>query len=144
MTKSVLFGCLTRWILLGFIEVDAFTPVQKCGYARSGMTLPSQRFSGMKMLQFDDVGNSFAIAVETFDGSTVDPVVVSDVFWNGLKAKILSVIIGQILASIAFLIISTVAATQISNLGNFLSEKLSRGDDSANVSESAIKLLDQK
>mmetsp|Transcript_5606 Transcript_5606/g.8614 ORF Transcript_5606/g.8614 Transcript_5606/m.8614 type:complete len:282 (-) Transcript_5606:1512-2357(-) len=138
LTNSILLSSLTTRILLigGYNGVDAFVPAQK-------FATRSPSGSKIRMVPIDEMVNSLSVSVETFDGSAIDPVVVSDVFWNGLKAKILSVIIGQILASIAFLIITTVAATQISNLGNFLSEKLSRGDDTTRVSPSAQKLLDQ-
>lgn len=56
---------------------------------------------------------SIATAVETFDGSSiVDPVVVSNVFWAGLKAKLIAFIFGQILAAAVFSIILSVAASQ--------------------------------
>ena len=46
-------------------------------------------------------------AVETFDGSEiVNPVIVSNVFWVGLKSKILSILIGQFLATIAFALLT--------------------------------------
>jgi len=61
------------------------------------------------------------MSVETFEGSeVVDPVVVSNVFWAGLKGKILSVIIGQILATVVFGILASLAANQISKLGDYV------------------------
>lgn len=63
--------------------------------------------------------------VETFDGNQiVDPVVVSGVFWSSLKAKFLSFIIGQLLATIAFGVVTTVAASQLSKFGDFISGTL--------------------
>lgn len=68
---------------------------------------------------------SLVIAVEVFDGSQiVDPVVVSNVFWSSLQAKLLSVVIGQLIATIVFGLITSLAAKQIGNIGTFLSEKV--------------------
>lgn len=56
-------------------------------------------------------------AVEVFDGSTiVDPVVVSDVFWSSLKGKFVAVIIGQVLATVAFGFLSWLITSQLSRL----------------------------
>jgi hypothetical protein len=75
-----------------------------------------------------DLG-SILTSVEVFDGSSiVDPVVVSNVFWVNLKAKILAVIIGQLLASVAFAIVSTLVASQIGQVGEFVSQKLFPAD----------------
>lgn len=61
--------------------------------------------------------SSVLTAFETFDASeVVDPVVVSGVFWTSLKAKLLSLVIGQVLAVIVFGIITALAAQQIQNL----------------------------
>ena len=57
-------------------------------------------------------------AVDTFDGSQiVDPVVVSNAFWGGLKGKIISVIIGQLLATIAFTALTSAVASQLPKIG---------------------------
>ncbi len=64
-------------------------------------------------------------AVETFDGSTiVDPVVVSGAFWSRLQSNIISVIIGQFLAAIAFSVLSYVFSTQLSKIGDYLSQNV--------------------
>ena len=69
--------------------------------------------------------SSILTAVDVFDGSSiVDPVVVSDVFWTSLKAKIIAVIIGQALAGIAFAIFSSFLASQISQMGDFVSKQI--------------------
>lgn len=65
------------------------------------------------------------LAVETFDGSTVDPVVVSTVFWTSLKAKLISALIGQVISSIVFCVLASLAANQISNFGDYLADKFS-------------------
>lgn len=55
--------------------------------------------------------------IETFDGSSiVDPVVVSDAFWTTLGAKITSLILGQLLATIVFTMVLSLAATQLSGI----------------------------
>jgi hypothetical protein len=69
--------------------------------------------------------SSFLTAVEIFDGSSiVDPIVVSNVFWGSLKGKIVAVVIGQVLATIAFAILSSFLATQLSQVGDFVSKTL--------------------
>ncbi|CAJ1969328.1 unnamed protein product [Cylindrotheca closterium] len=71
------------------------------------------------------VSNSLLTAVEVFDGSTiVDPVVVSDVFWNSLRSKFLALVIGQVLSAIVFAAISSFFAAQISQVGTFVKEKI--------------------
>jgi hypothetical protein len=72
-----------------------------------------------------DAASSLLTAVEVFDGSTiVDPVVVSNVFWIGLKSKLLAFVIGQVLATIAFALLASFMATQITQLGEFATKKL--------------------
>ena len=69
--------------------------------------------------------SSIMQAVEIFDGSTItDPVVVSDIFWSSLKTNILSVIIGQALASIVFVILTYLLSTQLSNIGDYVSKNV--------------------
>lgn len=56
-------------------------------------------------------------AVEFFDGSTiVDPVVVSNVFWTTLKAKLIWLVVGQLIAVAVFAILASVAASQMSTI----------------------------
>eukprot|EP00562_Extubocellulus_spinifer_P012965 CAMPEP_0178552394 /NCGR_PEP_ID=MMETSP0697-20121206/7273_1 /TAXON_ID=265572 /ORGANISM="Extubocellulus spinifer, Strain CCMP396" /LENGTH=298 /DNA_ID=CAMNT_0020185267 /DNA_START=101 /DNA_END=997 /DNA_ORIENTATION=+ len=73
-------------------------------------------------------------AVETFDGSQiVDPVVVSGAFWTSLKAKLLSVIIGQLLATAVFIGISTVIGSQLPKLGDFVGGLLFKEESKAKI-----------
>lgn len=70
--------------------------------------------------------SSILTAMEVFDGSSiVDPVVVSDVFWTSLKGKIIAVVIGQILATIAFGALSWLVTSQISRVGSAFTNSLS-------------------
>ena len=73
------------------------------------------------------ISSSLALSVETFDGSTVDPVVVSSVFWSSFQNKILSVILGQILASIAFAGLTYALSSQFSALGDYVSKNVFQG-----------------
>lgn len=83
--------------------------------------------------------NFLTTAVETFDGSTIaDPVVVSSVFWSSLQTKIISVIIGQILATIVFAGLSFVVSTQLTNIGDYLSKNLFR-ESTVNNSVDTLK-----
>lgn len=84
--------------------------------------------------------SSFISVVEVFDGSTiVDPVVVSDVFWTNLKGKLLAVVIGQALATLAFGLLSWFLSTQISQLGDFVTKTIFK--DSPNESSPSRKFI---
>jgi len=61
--------------------------------------------------------SSLLTAFDTFDGSTiVDPTIVSNVFWSSLGAKILSLVLGQIFATIVFSVVISIAASQLSGI----------------------------
>ena len=63
--------------------------------------------------------------IETFDGSQiVDPVVVSGVFWSSLKTRLLSLLIGQVLATIVFGILATIAASQLTKVGDWITSAI--------------------
>jgi hypothetical protein len=89
------------------------------------LALPSS-LALMEMLPSDFLESSSLLqAVEVFDGSTItDSVVVSSVFWSSLKTKILSVIIGQFLASVAFGILAYLLSSQLDNLSDYLSKNV--------------------
>ena len=86
----------------------------------------SSKHPSTSLLMIDPIdSNTILTAVETFDGGTiVDPVVVSSVFWSSLQTKIISVFIGQILATIVFAGLSFVVSTQLTSIGNYVSEKV--------------------
>lgn len=64
-------------------------------------------------------------AVEVFDGSTiVDPIVVSNVFWNSLQTKLVSFVLGQLLATAAFCVILSLAASQFTRATEFVATKI--------------------
>lgn len=65
---------------------------------------------------------------EIFDGSGVDPVVVSDVFWSRLAGNFISVMIGNFLAAIVFAFIMSQASAQLSKLGSFITDSIFKGD----------------
>lgn len=84
--------------------------------------------------------SSIIAAIEVFDGSTiVDPVVVSDVFWVSLKGKIIAVVIGQALATLAFGVLSWFLSSQISQLGDVVSKNLFK--DSIDKDNSSSKFI---
>lgn len=62
----------------------------------------------------------FTSTIETFDGSQIDPVVVSGVFWSSLKAKFVSFLIGQLLATLVFSVLITLAASQLGKVGEWV------------------------
>jgi hypothetical protein len=73
----------------------------------------------------DDIGSTFKVAVEFFDGSTVvDPVVVSNAFWTRLQSNVLSVVLGQFLAAVVFTFLISLARSQLSKLFSFVTEKV--------------------
>jgi hypothetical protein len=88
----------------------------------------SSRPPNQPLRLFPEDYNSFLTSVEFFDGSeVVDPVVVSNVFWAGLKAKLLSFLIGQLLATAAFIFITSLAAQQIGKVADAVADKLFGG-----------------
>jgi hypothetical protein len=87
-----------------------------------------------------DASSIITAGVEVFDGSTiVNPVVVSDVFWASLKGKIIAVIIGQALATVAFGVLSWFLSSQISQLGDKVTNTLSKGSTKENPPSTFIK-----
>jgi len=84
--------------------------------------------------------SSLLTAVEVFDGSTiVDPVVVSGVFWASLKGKLLAFFFGQILATAAFGIISSLIASQLYQAGNFVTKSFFSSSMNAAATEEKKK-----
>jgi hypothetical protein len=79
-----------------------------------------------RLMLYDDVLSTSASlsssslvtsAVEIFDGSTIiDPVVVSNIFWATLKAKLIWLVIGQVISVAIFAIVASVAASQMSTI----------------------------
>uniref|UniRef100_A0A7S2XSI7 Uncharacterized protein n=1 Tax=Attheya septentrionalis TaxID=420275 RepID=A0A7S2XSI7_9STRA len=115
------------WIGRG-IRVHAATPSKNAGLTPAFVTQSHGRDwklgphgrrrsmlgAALNVVPPENFASSMWTAVETFDGSTiVDPVVVSNVFWAGLKGKIISVIIGQLLAALAFAALASVVANQL-------------------------------
>ena len=65
------------------------------------------------------------LAFDTFDGdSLVDTAVVSSVYWTSLKTKMISVVLGQLLAAIAFAALSSVMASSLPRIGEMAAEVL--------------------
>lgn len=82
--------------------------------------------------------SSFWTAVETFDGSTIiDPVVVSNAFWDGLASRMISLLIGQFLAFVAFSVIVAVASSQVSKAADFVSNTFGQSVNS--MREEAVR-----
>jgi hypothetical protein len=110
-------------LLLLTINVDAFitkvpTRTQHRSFKNLDMLLPNNNIDPMQ-------SSMFLQAVEVFDGSTIaDPIVVSGVFWTSLKAKIISVLIGQMLAAIVFALLTYIISTQLSSLGEFVATNI--------------------
>jgi hypothetical protein len=84
--------------------------------------------------------SSLLTAVEVFDGSSiVNPEVVSTVFWTSLKGKIIAVVLGQVLAAVAFALLSSLLASQISQLGSFATKTFFGQSPEANARKTFIK-----
>lgn len=109
-----------RKIILSLcVWAAGFTPAASFLVQKSTLPVPSlglHRHNTLRRHLSPDA--SFIVAaVEIFDGSTiVDPVVVSDVFWASLQGKIIAVVIGQVLATIVFGVLSWFLASQISKI----------------------------
>ena len=84
--------------------------------------------------------SSLVTAVEVFDGSSiVNPEVVSTVFWTSLKGKIIAVVLGQVLAAVAFALLSSFFASQISQLGSFAAKTFFGQSPEANGKKATTK-----
>jgi hypothetical protein len=84
--------------------------------------------------------SSLVTAVEVFDGSSiVSPEVISTVFWTSLKGKIIAVVLGQVLAAVAFALLSSLLASQISQLGSFATKTFFGGSPEANDKKATTK-----
>ena len=99
-------------LALFIVSSDAFT-----------VALPTTR--GVAC-HFASLHSSILIStIETFDGSQiVDPIVVSGVFWSSLKTRLLSLIIGQVLATIVFGVLATLTASQLSKVGEWITSTI--------------------
>jgi hypothetical protein len=70
--------------------------------------------------------DSLLLSLDTFDGaSLVDPVVVSNVFWTSLQHRIISVVIGQVLASLVFAALAALASKNSGRITQAIAAKLS-------------------
>lgn len=139
-TRCVAAFAATLSLLLvqGPMAVPAFAPFSATGRQPRHRTAESPlSFAGpsvaaarthpattsLHMIEHMDLP-SFLASVETFDGSTVDPIVVSNVFWGALQGKIISVIIGQFLAAAVFAVLSSMAASQLAKVGDYVKENI--------------------
>ena len=131
-------------------QAEAFTQVsasvaRAAPFSLPSLDLPAKRLPtihqpatssspGLCMLSPNEVGevlsstsSSLLASVPVFDGnSVVDPVVVSNAFWDGLTRQFVSLIIGQFLAVTVFGFFTTFAGSQITKLGSFVSESVFR------------------
>jgi hypothetical protein len=82
-------------------------------------------------------------AIDTFDGSQiVDPIIVSGVFWSSLKTRLVSLIIGQVLATIVFGILATVTASYLSKFGEWITSAIGEEvKDSVNADVSKARFV---
>lgn len=79
---------------------------------------------------------SILTAFEVFDGKDiVEPVVVSNVFWVSLQEKLTYFVAGQLLAVAVFVVLATVAGQQLSQLGDFLDDKIFSQEPSSSTKD---------
>eukprot|EP00535_Pseudo-nitzschia_heimii_P005339 CAMPEP_0197179226 /NCGR_PEP_ID=MMETSP1423-20130617/4254_1 /TAXON_ID=476441 /ORGANISM="Pseudo-nitzschia heimii, Strain UNC1101" /LENGTH=223 /DNA_ID=CAMNT_0042629113 /DNA_START=238 /DNA_END=912 /DNA_ORIENTATION=+ len=79
-------------------------------------------------------------AVEVFDGSSiVDPVVVSGNFWSSLQRQIVSALLGQFIASVAFAILASLLAPQLSALRDVVVSKFTNENNNEAPAKKFIK-----
>jgi hypothetical protein len=100
---------------------------------------PTSRSIRPEVVRHAFLPSTTMLAVEFFDGSqVVDPVVVSGVFWSSLQTKFLSLIIGQILATFVFGVLTTVAASQVSKLGDWVTTNVGKAVESSQQGKSQV------
>ena len=89
----------------------------------------------------NSLASSFQLcAVEVFDGSSiVDPVVVSSNFWSSLQRQIASALLGQFIASVAFAILASILAPQLSVLRDAVVSKFTDENNTEAPTKKFIK-----
>lgn len=141
-TTSGRIVCILVMISKSMTSLLAFTPIspsvspQRIGVRIPRGTTTTNTQWRREMLPLDSLTSAVASSlsssssslivsvVEYFDGSQViDPVVVSDSFWNGFSSRIISLLIGQFLAVMAFGIITTLASQQITKAGEWVANQ---------------------
>ena len=145
MNLHVLVSLLACWAFV--VPSDAFVVRPPSIAVQTGTTRyqpPAQTTS----LQAIDPSawihsSGLTVALDTFDGSLVDPVVVSNAFWAGLQAKFVSLLIGQFLATIVFGLITMVAADQISQGVDYLKSQFVKEDAVQKTTETVQTIQDR-
>lgn len=113
-------------VLAFLMQCSAFVPSHHHGAWSEGTSCRNP----LHMLPLDTASwasSTLNTAVDVFDGSGIDPVVVSNVFWSRLQANFLSVILGNFLAAIVFAFIMSQVSSQLSKLGSFVTENIFKG-----------------
>jgi hypothetical protein len=119
-------GIVWLCVIIILSPAGAFSPMRRISMGRRTIIAGPARSLPQHILDAGSTTSSTLLkAVPIFDGSSiVDPVVVSNAFWDGLTKQFVSLLIGQILAATGFGLITTFAGQQLSKMGNFVSENL--------------------
>lgn len=145
ISSAAIFVLLTVATIINLHSVTPFSiipHVNKPIITKTKFTTSSSN-TQLQMTEFQEVPNTFLTAFETFDGSTIaDPVVVSSVFWSSLQTKIISVIIGQFLATIVFAGLTYLVSTQISQIGNYVTKNIFNGDTKEKVRDNVVQFTE--
>jgi len=117
--------CVSVLVLASLLQCSAFAPSHHGATLSAAKSSVGTRGAALHMLPPDTFwANTLTTAVDVFDGSGIDPVVVSDAFWTRLQGNFLSVLIGNFLAAIVFAFIMSQASAQLSKLGSFVTDNI--------------------
>ena len=127
---------MTTWTM----KLAAFV-ASPCDAIRSSVGTPWTTQHIRNMVS-PDWASTYITAVDGFDGSGIDPVVVSNAFWTRLQANFISILIGQFLAAIVFAFITSLAASQLTKLGSFVTNTFF--SDGKDLSTSRVSTVFQR
>lgn len=115
-------------VLVSMMKCNAFAPIHHVVVSSASA---GARETTLHVVPPDALwANTLTTALDVFDGSGIDPVVVSDAFWARLQGNFISVLIGNFLAAIVFSFFISQASAQMSKLGSFVTESIFKGDKS--------------
>lgn len=110
-------------VLVAMKPCSAFAPYQNGAFPSAARK--ASQDTALHVMSPDTLwANTLTTAVDVFDGTGVDPVVVSDVFWTRLQGNFISVLIGNFLAAIVFAFIVSQISSQLSKLGTFVTDNI--------------------
>lgn len=127
-TRIIAAVCASVLVLASMPQCCAFAPANSQNSVIRSATVRSRGDVALYVVPPDaSWASTLTTAVDFFDGSGVDPVVVSNSFMARLQGQFISVLIGNFLAATVFAFIMSQASSQLSKLGSFVTESIFKG-----------------